>query len=205
MDFLVTQKQSAKYSGKGLTLLEVMLSMLIFTIVALGLSRFMIHSKFMAENNLYEATALNVALSTIEQLQSEPYNTIEALMAGANPADYTLDLINGESAIIKVNDGDIPAPETSSELSVPVTDSTTGETLKDIEVKLTATLTADSSIEAYWITVAYSYTHPRDDRVLGGMVRSFIHNVPNVSFLSRKVLESTLNSNRPQPTTDPTD
>ena len=56
------------------SLVELMVSMFVLALLALALTKLLLFSKVTAEDNLYEATSLTVAISTIEQMQGASLN-----------------------------------------------------------------------------------------------------------------------------------
>ena len=62
----------------GLTLVEVMVAMSLFAIMALGTLGAMIQSRKMSEGNVAQATAAVIAQGIIEQVQLNGYNTVSA-------------------------------------------------------------------------------------------------------------------------------
>ncbi|WP_425609298.1 type IV pilus modification PilV family protein [Thalassobacterium maritimum] len=61
----------------GFSLLEVMISMFILTLFILAFTKGLSYVKYLAEDNLYEATALTVAVSIIEQMKGASLNLLE--------------------------------------------------------------------------------------------------------------------------------
>ena len=84
----------------GLTLIEVMVSLVILTVTATAISKSLIYAQYSAENNLYESIALNTALSTLEQLKAENYNRLIEIQTNGN-----FDFIygNGNSISLSLN------------------------------------------------------------------------------------------------------
>ncbi len=67
--------------NRGLTLIEVMVSMGIFTLISLGVLAVVMQMRRIAENNVYENTALTIAQGYVEQVRSLAY---AELLAAAN-------------------------------------------------------------------------------------------------------------------------
>lgn len=74
-----THKPSQK---TGFSLVEVMISMLVLSVLALAITKTMALTKYTAEDSLYEVTALNLGLSIIEQMKSTSYVEL------ANPPNF---------------------------------------------------------------------------------------------------------------------
>lgn len=67
---------------RGLTLVETMIALSIFTVLAAGLSASIILSRKLAEANVYESTALTVATGYLEQLKNIPFGDTEDPLNG---------------------------------------------------------------------------------------------------------------------------
>lgn len=65
--------EKAGSKRKGFTLLEVMLSMVIFAFISIGISQSLIQTRSIAETNIREVTAYAVASGYLEQMKSIPY------------------------------------------------------------------------------------------------------------------------------------
>lgn len=66
-----------------MTLVELMISMALFSMLSIGLFAGVIHSRRMAENAVYESTAVTVALAYLEQIRNIQYPALlEALPGG---------------------------------------------------------------------------------------------------------------------------
>jgi prepilin-type N-terminal cleavage/methylation domain-containing protein len=79
---------------RGLTLTEVIISMVVFTIVSLGVLTIVTQIRHMSENTVYENTALTMAQGYIEQVRSLSYNDL-VTAANDNTAPLTLKSANG--------------------------------------------------------------------------------------------------------------
>lgn len=84
-------KDSGKKSNTGYSLIEVMVSMSILAILALGMSSAIITARFMAESNVYQNTSFTVAQGYIEQIKSMEYgiltNALDAYLANKDTVD----------------------------------------------------------------------------------------------------------------------
>jgi len=89
---------------RGLTLIEIMVSMGVFTIVSMGILAVVLQIRRMAENNVYENTALTMAQGYLEQVRSLPYGQ---LLAAANfvGTPPTPDLGVGRLNLLSANGG----------------------------------------------------------------------------------------------------
>lgn len=138
----------------GLTLVEVVVSVVIFTFAALALARFLVVIQYKAENSLYDATALSVVTNVFEQLKRSDFGQLTAFRdAGSFSVtkfatdDVTMNLGQPNEWVVDVNIDD------------------QGNTLKSMSVFLTPsiTLVGDSCV----VEIEYTYERPRGgDRTL---------------------------------------
>lgn len=153
-----------KNNTSGFTLIEVIISLVILTFVALGLMSFLISIKYAAEDNLYESTALTVALSTLEQMKSKKFGELSS-----SQNNSTFDLVSGNGEITSLN---LNAPNI---IQIPLI---TDEASSDNAVIKTLPLTLEPSIQpttsntGFWLEVKYSYDHPRNGRTRTEIVRN---------------------------------
>ncbi len=159
----------AKNKTSGFTLIEVIISLVILTFVALGLMSFLISIKYAAEDNLYESTALTVALSTLEQMKSKKFGE---LSNSQNSSTFDLISGNGEVQSLKLNEpNDIEIPiitdETSPDNSV----------IKNLPLTLEPSIQPTTTNTGFWLEVKYSYDHPRNGRTRTEIVRNIRSNV----------------------------
>lgn len=156
--------------NSGFTLIETITTVVILTIAAVGLMSFLTSIRFAAENNLYESTALTVALSTLEQMKSQTYQNLQNTM-----------LANGFN-LETGNDNQVPLSLTTpTTLPVPVVSdlgSANQAPPKLIPITLRPSITASATRAELWIEIQYSYEHPRNGRVITGVVRGTKNNIP---------------------------
>lgn len=74
-------RRRAGVSRPGFSLLESVIAMTVFTILALGITGLVIQSRKVAENNILRNTAYTVAQGYLEQIRSISIGVIEAAMA----------------------------------------------------------------------------------------------------------------------------
>ena len=143
----------------GLTLVEVMVSLVILTILATAISKSLIYAQYSAEDNLHESIALNMALSTLEQLKAENYNRLLEIQTNGN-----FDFIygNGNSINLTLNtDNVVPVPVGANDSGVQ----------KNLELTLKPSIT-DMATNSRLIQIDYSYMDPRDRTVNSRVIRS---------------------------------
>ncbi|MFQ3225314.1 MAG: prepilin-type N-terminal cleavage/methylation domain-containing protein [Lentimonas sp.] len=154
------------------SLVEVMVSMLIFTLLALALTKALLFSKMTAEDNLYEATALTVAISTIEQMKGASLNLL------SNPVK------SGGYEIFEMNiGGDSKHPITLAQenvLEVPIITNAQGLTSKSLKLTLTPDIQPMENSMGYWLSIKYSYDHPRTGRTRTQIVRNARSTIPSM-------------------------
>lgn len=119
-----------------------------------------------AENNLYESSALNVAISFLEQMKSIEYVSLEnpPLNGDAKPS---LNFIVGGG-----QDLNMPLDE-DVVVQVPIISNVDGSSKKELGVTIQITLAESADFQGYWIEVDYSWRHPTSDRTYSGEVRGF--------------------------------
>ncbi|WOO39955.1 type II secretion system protein [Rubellicoccus peritrichatus] len=156
-------QRSHKHSG--MTLVEIMIAMLILTIMAAGIISAVFTVKADAENNLYESSALNVAMSFIEQMKSFDYGLLEDPPTNPAGKDVFTFIIGSGTALEVPLDEDIT-------ITVPIVSKSDGNVVKELDVILNVSKSVAASFDAYWLQVDYSWDHPTRDRAFGGSVNS---------------------------------
>ena len=107
--FFMKTKNTNKSNILGFSLVEVMISLSILGILAAGISSAMLHARRLAESNIYESTALTVAIGFLEQIKNIDYDTV--LSSINDPA--------GTPLLTKINLGDDQALFLNVENSIP--------------------------------------------------------------------------------------
>lgn len=89
---------------RGFTLIESVVSLGVFTVICLGVLAVVIQIRRLAENNVYENTALTMAQGYVEQLRSLPFGElVNASAVGA--ANLNLLSANGAGALLTDTSG----------------------------------------------------------------------------------------------------
>lgn len=156
---------NVKRNTSGFTLVEVMISLLILAIAAAGLVSFLIAIQYMAEDNLYESTALTVAISTLEQMKSMTTDNLENRMNAGN-----FDLDTGANGIQTLT------LDTTNQLSVPIVTNT--DNPKSIPIVLTPSIESIAGDTGFWLRIQYQYNLPRNNRTrteVIGCIRSRVN------------------------------
>jgi Tfp pilus assembly protein PilV len=93
--------------SRALTLIEVMVSMGIFTLISLGVLALVTQVRRIAENNVYENTAITMAQGYVEQVRSLSYAELltAATYADTPPAPPAPDPGIGELRLFSANGG----------------------------------------------------------------------------------------------------
>lgn len=142
-----------------------------------GLIKLSTFTKFNAEQNLYEVSALNAALGVMEQMKSANYSKLtepESDSSG-NPS-FVITTAAGDSIFLALG--------TSNTLDVPVITEAGGSARKTLDVELTPTLQASSRLvrslvdttepAGMWITIEYTWQHPRTQKTHQGTLRNMV-------------------------------
>ena len=148
----------------GFTLVETMVTVTILTIAAVGFTSLLITVQYTAEDNLYESTALTVALGTLEQMKNSATRNLE------NSQDITsFDLV--------IDDNDVTTPLVLDQvniLNVPVV--TNAQVDKELPVSLIPRITTVNN--GFMLEVQYAYDHPQSGREKTMVVRCMRSNAP---------------------------
>jgi len=167
----------AKNVESGFTLFEVVFALVVLALLFAGLFKTSAFTKFNAEQNLYEVSALNAALGVIEQFKSANYSLLTDPPSNGFGNPYFALTTTG-SGTINLELG------ASNTLEVPVITESGGSTRKLLNVELTPTLQASSRLvrnlvnttepAGMWITVDYSWQHPRTRKTHTGSLRNMV-------------------------------
>ena len=131
---------------------------------------FLISIKYAAEDNLYESTALTVALSTLEQMKSKEFEELSESQSSS-----TFNLISGDGEITSLNlnaPNIIPIPIITDEAS------SSNAVIKTLPLTLEPSIQPTTTNIGFWLEVKYSYNHPRTGRTRTELVRNIRSNVP---------------------------
>ncbi|GHB95260.1 hypothetical protein GCM10007047_08680 [Cerasicoccus arenae] len=143
-----------------------MIAMTIFVILAGGIISGVFTVRADAENNLYESSALNVAISFLEQAKSIDYLTLEAPPVNGTGKEYHTFIIGfGETLAVPLGDDVV--------INVPIISNAEGESKKELDVTVNITVTEATDLQGYWMEVGYSWRHPTSNRIYAGEVRGF--------------------------------
>ncbi|MGZ0707463.1 type IV pilus modification PilV family protein [Coraliomargarita sp. W4R53] len=160
------RKQSA-----GFSLVEVVTSMFILALFILAFTKGLTYTKYTAEDNLYEATAMTVAVSTIEQMKGASLNLLESPPKESGKEIFTMIVEGGQEHDIILDEVNV--------ILVPIVTEKDGSIAKKMELEMTPSITPMSSVSGYWLTIRYSYKHPSTGRVRTEVVRNSRSTVPS--------------------------
>ena len=161
---------SHRTSSAAFSLVEVMVGMFVLSLLALGMTKLLLFSKVTAEDNLYEATALTVAVSIVEQMQGASLNLLE------NPqevgGDEVFEMVIGNNVKSSVVLGE------ENVLDVPIVTDSGGSVAKTLALKVTPRIGLMENGKGYWLSIEYAYDHPRTNRTRTQIIRSARSTVP---------------------------
>lgn len=152
------------------SLVEMMVSMFVLALLALALTKLLLFSKVTAEDNLYEATSLTVAISIIEQMHGASLNLLE------NPSQES-----GSEVFEMVIGGNVKKSVFLGEenlLEVPIVTDSSGVIAKTLPLTITPRIDPMGNGMGYWLSIKYAYDHPRTNRTRTQIMRSARSTVP---------------------------
>lgn len=155
----------------GFSLVEIVISMFILALFVLAFTKGLTYTKYTAEDNLYEATAMTVAVSIIEQMKGASLNLLENPPQKDGLSTFTMTVEGGENRDVNLDVVNI--------ISVPIVTEKDGAVAKEMELEITPSIHAMSSTPGYWLAVRYSYKHPQTGRMRTAVVRNARSTVPN--------------------------
>lgn len=172
---------SRSRSSRGFTLVETAVSLGVFTVVCVGIFAVVLQIRRVAENNVYENTALTMAQGYIEQLRSLPYND---LVSVSTVGSATLRLLSANGSGAQLTDtsgGDLNDNEWTSE-TVRLDRDAAGNDTQPMVFRLLVNLTDLSTLttagaRGVEISLSYEFTLP-DGR--GKTVRRTLRTVRSV-------------------------
>ena len=142
---------NVKRNTSGFTLVEVIISLLVLSFAAAGLVSFLISIQYMAEDNLYESTALTMALSTLEQMKNAAPDTLDNSIGTS-----TFDLTVGTNETEELNLG------VENTFSIPLV--TNSESPKSMSLRVTPSIQSIAGDIGFQLSVEYQYNLPRNNR-----------------------------------------
>lgn len=160
-----------RISLEGFSLIELVVAMFVFTILAAGLSKSIIHTQQVAEDNLYEATALTVASSMIEQIKGVSYALLTDPIQVDGEDGINMLIGNGQTSDLILGE--------FNELDVPIVTNASGSTDKTMPLRVNPMITLMDNESGYWIEVEYEYDHPKTGRTRSHSLRNARSAVPN--------------------------
>ena len=154
----------------GFSLVEMLISMFIFTLLSVGLSKTLIYTQQVAEDNLYEATALTVASSFIEQIKSVSYAKL--LDPDQTAGKDSIEMVIGNNQRFDVILGEF------NDLDIPIVTDKSGITNKTLRLQVNPSITEMNSNSGFWIEILYKYEHPKTKRIRNRVLRNARSAVP---------------------------
>ncbi|CAA6676849.1 MULTISPECIES: hypothetical protein [unclassified Lentimonas] len=138
------------------TLVEVMGSMFLFTLFALAFMKGLLFCKVTAEDNLYDATALTVAISTIEQMKGASISLLESPPTSGGKETFEMIIEDNTPHTVFLGETNL--------LQVPIVTNSTGSVSKTLDVTIIPDIQEMDNNEGFWLSIQYSYDHPRNGR-----------------------------------------
>jgi len=157
--------------SRGFSLVEVMISMFVLALFILAFTKGLMYVKYMAEDNLFDATALTVAVSTIEQMKGAPINLLESPPKIDGKGTFKMIVEGGQERRVVL--GEVNA------MLIPITTDEDGSTVKTMNMEITPNITKMTAAAGYWLSVTYTYKHPRTGRERTEVVRNARSTVNN--------------------------
>ncbi|CAA6692992.1 MULTISPECIES: hypothetical protein [unclassified Lentimonas] len=146
------------------TLLEVMGSMFLFTLFALAFTKALFLCKATAEDNLYDATALTVAISTIEQMKGASLSLLESPPTSNGKEIFEMIIEGNTTHAVSLGEENV--------LEVPIVTNEAASVTKALELTITPDIQEMADSQGYWLSIRYSYNHPRTGRTRTYMVHN---------------------------------
>jgi len=146
------------------------MAMAMFALLSTGIIAGVFTVRADAENNLFESTSQNVAISFLEQTKSQDFESLASAMESATP---TINYMIGFG-----NNLTIPLGQEET-ITVPIVSNSDGTSKKTLDVSVTINVTEATDFNGYWITVDFGWDHPTRDRSFSGEVRAFKSMVAN--------------------------
>lgn len=153
------------------SLVELMVGMFVLAMLGLGMTKALLFSKATAEDNLYEATALTVAISTMEQMQGASLKLLKDPPTIGGAAVFEMVVAGNTEQNIFLGEANF--------LEVPIVTDSAGSIAKTMPLTLTPQIAPMENGMGYWLSVKYSYDHPRHQRTRTQIMRSARSTVPS--------------------------
>lgn len=144
------QFSSAGRGSPGVTLVEVIIALLIFTVTAVALGRSLIWLQYSAEDNLYTSTAFTVASSVLEQMKSASTDTLKKSII---ETEFTMRRGSGTDKLLLGQDNTLTIPLSSD-----------AQNNKTMPLVLRPTIQAIDGNTGFLLRIEYSYDHPSSGR-----------------------------------------
>lgn len=164
----------------GFTLVETIITVFVLSVAAIGFTKLLIATQYAAEDNLYDSTALTVALSTLEQMK----NTSVALLE-TSEENGEFDLVIKELDIVTDEETEVETLDLGEQnvLQIPlVTNNANNKTLRlTLTPRIIPNLipgTIDEIVESYMLEVEYAFDHPQTQLNRTKTVRCLRSNTP---------------------------
>ncbi|MGB0371567.1 MAG: type IV pilus modification PilV family protein [Opitutales bacterium] len=164
---------SSKTRGSsGFSLIEVMVSLFIFSMAAVSLSAGLLTTRKLSEENIYQSTVLTVVTGFVEQAKSLNFAELESFADGnASSMDF---LVSNNTLVSLQND-----QETVVQIPIDTTDDSNRVITVDLYIRLKVSDVSD--YEAVQVDIMYGYAAPLSQRFICSSVSTIISDVPTFS------------------------
>lgn len=164
-------RQRTSLQPTAFSLVEMMIAMFIFALLSFGITKTLLFTKLTAEDNLYEATSLTVAISTIEQMKGASLILLESPPKVGGKEVFSLVIQGNTKQNLILGEANI--------LQVPIVTEYGGTTTKRMALTMIPEIEPMTTNTGYWLTVTFSYEHPRTGRIRTHTVRNARSTVPS--------------------------
>lgn len=146
--------------------------MFVLTLLALAITKTLTFTKYTAEDSLYEATALNLGLSIIEQMKSTSYIKLANPPVSQGEPSFRMLVDSGSEEILLLG--------SENKLSVPIITEAGGERAKLLPTTIIPSITNMTDGTGLWLEVRYSFKHPRSGKIRERVVRNAITDIRSI-------------------------
>ncbi len=166
LQYTIIMPKNVKRNTSGFTLVEIVISLLILAFAAVGLVKFLISIQYTAEDNLYESTALTVALSTLEQMKNAAPSTLDGSIGTST---FNLDVGADQPVVLNLGE--------ENTRSIPII--TNAESPKFMDLRVTPNIQSIAGETGFWLSVQYQYDLPRNGRTQTKVMECIRSKIPS--------------------------
>lgn len=152
-------------------MVEAIVSLFVLSFIALALVKALTFSKYTAEDNLYEATALTVAVSAIEQMKGISLAELKDPPEVAGKPIFEMSVEAGASAELFLDE--------FNRIDVPIVTESDGLASKRLPLEVRPSISPMTTGQGYWLELRYRYRHPRTEALRERIIRNARSVVPS--------------------------